>query len=364
MNFLIHFYKVNMNIFLKQIISSSFLFLFFLISNLLNAQGNLPVVEILTSGTKTSLRGLSVVNDNVIWVSGSNGTVGKSTNNGKNWKWFTVKGFEKSDFRDIEAFDAATAVIMAIGQPVNAPAYILKTNDGGETWKVVYENKTKGMFLDAMEFWNEQSGIVIGDPVEGRFFIARSFDGGSTWRDIPFQNRPVADSGEACFAASGTNIRALDRDEAVFVSGGLKSRMFTKKNPVNLPVIQGKETTGSNSIAVYDHDKLKGGKKMIIVGGDFNADSSAEKNCFFTSDGGKNWTAPKIPPHGYRSCVEYLSKKDILTCGLNGVDYSFDGGRTFNWISKEGFHVCRIAKLGPGIFLAGGNGKVGRLVWK
>src|SRR5687767_15448661 len=108
----------------------------------------LPRLEILTSGTKTSLRGLSVVNDQVIWVSGSNGTVGKSTNGGKNWKWMTVKGFEKNDFRDIEAFDASTAIIMS----VDAPAYILKTIDGGETWKVVFENRTKGMFLDAMEF--------------------------------------------------------------------------------------------------------------------------------------------------------------------------------------------------------------------
>jgi photosystem II stability/assembly factor-like uncharacterized protein len=343
----------------KKNLSLSFLFLFILACDLI-AQNKMPFVEVLTSGTKTSLRGISVVNDNIVWVSGSNGTVGKTTNGGKNWKWVTVKGFEKSDFRDIEAFDAVTAVIIAVAEP----GYILKTNDGGETWKVVYENKTKGMFLDAMEFWNEQSGIVIGDPIDGRFFITRSFDGGTTWQDIPFANRPVADSGEACFAASGTNIRALDRDEAVFVSGGLRSRMFTKKNPVNLPIIQGKETTGANSIAVYDHFKLKGGKRMIVVGGDFNADSSSVKNCFYTSDGGKSWNTPKTPPHGYRSCVEYLSKKDIVTCGLNGVDYSVDGGKNFTWISKEGFHTVHIAKLGENIYLAGGNGKVGRLAWK
>ncbi|MFI5186284.1 MAG: WD40/YVTN/BNR-like repeat-containing protein [Chitinophagales bacterium] len=328
--------------------------------NNVQAQKGLPVVEVLTSGTKTSLRGLSVVNDNVVWVSGSNGIVGETTNAGKNWKWFTVKGFETKDFRDIEAFDAVTAVVISVDEP----AYILKTNDGGETWKVVYENKTKGMFLDAMEFWNEQSGVVIGDPINGKFFITRSFDGGSTWQDIPFGNRPAADSGEACFAASGTNIRALDRDEAVFVSGGMKSRLFVRNNAFELPIIQGKETTGANSISVYDDNKRKGGKRMIIVGGDFNADSSSEKNCFFTEDGGRTWTPPKIPPHGYRSCVEYLSKKIILTCGLNGVDYSEDGGKTFAWISREGFHVCRIAKYGPSIFLAGNDGKIGKLVWK
>ena len=319
-----------------------------------------PEIELITSGTKTSLRGLSVVNDNVVWVSGSSGTVGKTTNGGKTWKWMTVTGFEKTDFRDIEAFDGATAVIMGIGEP----AYILKTNNGGESWKVVYENKTKGMFLDAMEFWNEQSGIVVGDPIDGKFFITRTFDGGDSWQDIPFDKRPDADSGEACFAASGTNIRALDRDEAVFVSGGLKSRLFTKNKPITLPIIQGKETTGANSIAVWDEEKLKGGKMMVVAGGDFNADSSTINNCFYTSDGGKKWKRPNTPPHGYRSCVEFLSKKIILACGLNGVDYSGDGGKNWKWISKEGFHVCRIARIGSAVYLAGGNGKIGRLVWK
>ena len=103
---------------------------------------------------------------------------------------------------------------------------------------------------------------------------------------------------------------------------------------------------------------------MIVVGGDFNADSSAEKNCFYSVNGGKTWKTPDEPPHGYRSCVEYLSKDDLLACGLNGVDYSFNGGRSWQWISREGFHVCKIAKRGTAIFLAGGNGKIGKIVWK
>ena len=128
-------------------------------------------IKILSQGEKTSIRGLSVVSDKLIWVSGSNGMVGESHDGGETWKWLQVKGFEKTDFRDIEAFDATTAVIMGIAEP----AYILKTVDAGKKWKVVYENKTKGMFLDAMEFWNEQSGIVIGDPIDKKFFISTTF---------------------------------------------------------------------------------------------------------------------------------------------------------------------------------------------
>ncbi len=327
---------------------------------LLSAQT--PSIEVLTSGTKTSLRGLSVVNDNIVWVSGSNGTVGKSVNGGKNWKWMTVNGFEKTDFRDIEAFDANTAIIMGIADP----AYILKTNDGGESWKVVYENKTKGMFLDAMDFANNQQGIVIGDPINGKAFIARTSDTGNTWQELDEkENHTVIDSGEAFFAASGSNVRLFTNKDYFIVSGGLRSRLITNTGATDLPLIQGKETTGANAIDIFDDGMpKKPGKRMIIVGGDFNADSSIAKNCFYTINGGKTWLAPVTPPHGYRSSVEYLSKKDVLACGLNGVDYSSDGGKNWKWISKEGFHVSRIAKIGTAIFLAGNNGKIGRVVFE
>jgi len=309
-------------------------------------------IQVLTSGTKTSIRGLSVVDDRIIWVSGSNGTIGRSVDSGNTFHWMTVKGFEKSDFRDIEAFNETSAVIMSVAEP----AYILRTADAGATWKVVYENTTKGIFLDAMEFWNEQSGIVIGDPIDGKFFIARTFDGGMSWRNIPPQNYPVADSGEACFASSGTNVRKLNNGEAVFISGGLHSNLFIRDKKIALPILQGKESTGANSIAV------KNSKTMIVVGGDFNTKDSNTKNCFITKNSGKTWTAPATAPHGYRSCVEYLDKNKWISCGLNGIDFSADEGNNWDWISKESFHVCRKANKGKTVFFAGGNGKIGKLV--
>ena len=110
-------------------------------------------IELLSSGTKTSIRGLSVVNDGTIWVSGSNGMVGKSLDSGKTFVWNVVKGFEKTDFRDIEAFDDTVAIIMGI----SSPSYLLRTTDGGANWKIVYENNQSAMFLDAMEFLNEKN---------------------------------------------------------------------------------------------------------------------------------------------------------------------------------------------------------------
>ncbi len=309
-------------------------------------------VQLLTSGTQTSIRGLSVIDDRIVWVSGSNGIIGRSVDSGKSFKWITVKGFEQTDFRDIEAFDETSAVIMGVA----SPAYILKTADGGETWKLVYENNTKGMFLDAMEFWNKHNGIVIGDPIDGKFFIARTINGGRSWKNIPPKNYQVADSGEACFAASGTNIRKLNRKEAVFVSGGLRSNLFMRDKKIALPIVLGKETTGANSVAV------KNSNILIVVGGDFNAKDSITKNCIITKDAGKTWVPPVTPPHGYRSCVEWLGKNNWVSCGLNGVDFSKDEGENWMWISKESFHVCRKSKKGNAVFFAGSGGRIGKLV--
>jgi photosystem II stability/assembly factor-like uncharacterized protein len=314
---------------------------------------NAQTVKIISSGTNTSLRGLSVVNDKIIWVSGSNGTIGRSIDSGHTWRWLVVQGFEHADFRDIEAFDETSAVIMG----VSAPAYILRTNDGGTTWKVTYEERDSGMYLDAMYFWNEQSGIVVGDPLHKRFYIARTFDGGLHWRGLPDENYPVADSGEACFAASGTNIHKLNNKEACFVSGGLESRLFIENKQIDLPFKNGNQSNGANSIAV------KNDKTFIVVGGDYLKPDSLYNNCIITKDGGKTWQQPTVAPGGYRSCVEYIDKSNWICCGPNGVDYTKDDGNNWMPISTDGYNVCQKAKNGKSVFLAGKNGTISQLIF-
>ena len=138
---------------------------------------NAQRIKVLASADKISLRGLSVVNDNIIWASGSSGKVARSVDGGKNFEWLTVKGYEQRDFRDIEAFDATTAVIMA----VDSPALILKTKDGGKSWAQVFRDARSGMFLDAMDFTEDGNGIVVGDPIDNKLFIATTATNGDKW---------------------------------------------------------------------------------------------------------------------------------------------------------------------------------------
>ena len=49
----------------------------------------------ITSGVNASFRGMSIPSDDVIWVSGSNGTIGKSVDAGKTWRFFVVRVLKK-----------------------------------------------------------------------------------------------------------------------------------------------------------------------------------------------------------------------------------------------------------------------------
>lgn len=312
-------------------------------------------IELLESGTKASLRGMSVVNDKVIWVSGNNGTVGKSLDGGATWVWLPVNGFEKRDFRDIEAFDKNTAIILAVAEP----AHILKTTDGGVHWNVVFTDSTKGMFLDAMDFSNKQNGIVVGDPIGGKIFLASTKNSGNTWAKFTGekkQRRWVANEGEAFFASSGTNIKYLKKGKYRLVSGGKSARWFDENGDHLLLISQGKESSGANSIATYEN-------QYVVVGGDYTNTADTTRNCLITKDGGVNWTFPTVAPRGYRSCVEYLTKDRLVTCGTSGIDISEDGGINWRLISSEGFHVAQKAKKGKAVFLAGGEGRIAKLFW-
>lgn len=88
--------------------------------------------------TQASFRGLSVVDELVVWASGSQGTVLRTVDAGENWNVYQVTGAEELDFRDVHGVDAETAYIISAG----LPAKIYKTTDGGATWVEKYSNET------------------------------------------------------------------------------------------------------------------------------------------------------------------------------------------------------------------------------
>lgn len=84
------------------------------------------------SNTVATLHGLSVVNANVVWASGTGGTYVRTTDGGETWQAGTVVGAEKLDFRDVYAVDAQTAYLFSFGDGREGRIY--KTTDEGKNW--------------------------------------------------------------------------------------------------------------------------------------------------------------------------------------------------------------------------------------
>ncbi|MDA9555310.1 YCF48-related protein [Pelobium sp.] len=308
----------------------------------------------LDSGKNTSLRGLSVLSDKVAWVSGSNGWVAKTTD-GKTFNWQKVEGFEKVDFRDIEAFSENEAIVVNAG----SPAYILKTTDGGETWKKVYENKDSLIFLDGMDFWNKREGIIFGDPMNGLMQILITKDGGETWENISAKANIKLNKGEAGFAASGTSIRTY-KNSIFIATGGTSTRLWMSNDKgktwenTEIPLIKGEPSTGTFSIAVHQN-------QVFAVGGDYLKAGSNILNYAIFNSKTKEWKIVAQPPKGYRSAIEIIDANLLISTGPSGTDYSIDSGQTWQALNLEGFNTCRKAKKGNLVLFTGAKGKIARL---
>lgn len=295
-----------------------------------------------------SIRGLSVLNDEVAWASGTQGYVGITEDGGANWKWQQVAAMERLDFRDIEVLSAQKAVMMSSG----TPAVIISTDDGGKTWQERYRSMDKAVFLDEMDFTDENTGVILGDPVDGKFLLMKTTNGGKTWHEMA--NRPSAAEGEACFAASGTGIRYIDKNNVAFVTGGSIARLFVqngeKWTAKTVPVAHGKPSQG-----IFSFDRSKDGK-WLFVGGDYlNIKSPAMAGVYAKKMEANVPDISFADVTGYRSSVEWLGKKSALATGPAGTDFSRDGKKWKN-ISTDGYNVCRKAKTGSLVLLAGSKG--------
>ncbi|HEX8287927.1 MAG TPA: hypothetical protein VF556_08030 [Pyrinomonadaceae bacterium] len=306
--------------------------------------------------TKASLRGLSVVNEKIIWASGTGGTFLKTVDGGKTWTVGVVPGAEKLDFRDVEAFDANTAYILSIGEGENSRIY--KTADGGKTWKLQFKNGNPKAFFDAVAFWNKTSGIAMSDPADGKYILIAT-DKGETWRYLPRNKMPPAKAGEAAFAASGTCLITQGRNNVFLVTGGNDARVFRSNNRgktwsvADTPIVKGTAGSGIFSIAMYD------AQNGVIVGGNYEKPNETINNLAFTYDGGATWVAGK-GLNGYRSGVAYIDKKTLIAVGSNGSDISRDGGRIWMNIDKENYNAVQ-AKGENAIWAVGANGLVAKL---
>lgn len=303
------------------------------------------------SGVDARLRGISAVDGDVAWASGRNGTVLRTRDGGRSWQKIVVPGAGALDFRDIEAFDAETAVLLAIGPGEASRVY--RTADGGETWELALQNHDPRGFFDCMAF-DGQRGWLLGDPVDGRFQLFASEDSGRSWTPA---NGPAAVEGEAAFAASGTCI-ARSRTALAVVTGGAQARIHVRNDgdghwsEVHNGLEAGAESKGGFSVAPLAGD-------FIVVGGDFlNEGVPAESLMFEYSHATGVSGSPWRPTPGYRSGVACMGAAGTcIAVGPTGVDAW--SGTAWIPVSTTGYDAIDFA--GNTGWASGDQGRIARI---
>lgn len=307
------------------------------------------------SGVDVRLRGISAVSSDVAWASGRKGTVLRTVDGGRHWEAMVVPGAEALDFRDVEGFDADTAVVLSIGPGEASRVY--RTSDGGRHWDLVLQNHDERAFFDCMAFDGDgRRGWMLGDPVEGRFQVYATNDGGRQWRLLP--DGPDAGKDEAAFAASGTCIATTPWGERLAVSGGGAARVLLGDSggrlwfPHEAPMAARVPAAGIFSATPMGED-------MLLVGGDFEqAGIGSAARVRFA--GGEGLHVEALPaPRGYRSGAACTGEAPprCVAVGPTGIDALVDG--RWQAVSDTGYDAVDFA--GNAGWASGDGGRIARV---
>ncbi|MEU6086629.1 oxidoreductase [Streptomyces sp. NPDC047085] len=306
-------------------------------------------------------RGLAAVDRDTAWLAGTAGTVLRTTDGGASWRNVSPPGAADLQFRDVEAFDARRAVVLAIGEGEASRVY--RTDDGGATWTESFRNTDPKAFYDCLAFFDRRHGLAMSDPVDGRFRILSTSDGGRTWRVLPADGMPAALDGEAGFAASGQClVTSGPKDVWLATGGGAHARVLHSADrgqtwtAADTPVPAGDPARGVFALAF--RDRTHG----LAVGGDYRPDQPSPQAAAVTADGGRTWGPAATPPPAYRSGAAWLphSRTAALAVGPTGTDLTTDGGRTWRTIDTGSYDTVDCT-WDLSCWAAGEKGRVARL---
>ena len=312
------------------------------------------------SGTTAELRGLSVVSEQVVWASGARGTVVRSLDGGRTWQADTVAGSTTLDSRSVPALNDGMGFIASAGEAEKGLARILSTGDGGRHWHGAYDTRQKGVFFDAIGFWDLNSGVVLSDPVDSAFVLLRTDNRGRSWMRIPAPQLPRVLPGEAAFAASGSSI-VLRGNGLLWIGtgGGGRARVMRSTDRgsswevVDVPLHATGPASGIFSLAFFD-DSVG-----VAVGGDYTQPRLAATSVAVTRDGGRTWRPAVAPPAAYLSGVAYAGERDrLVAVGLAGTFVSSDGGDRWRQVDTIPLNSVRFHRSTG--FAVGPRGRVAR----
>jgi photosystem II stability/assembly factor-like uncharacterized protein len=217
----------------------------------------------------------------------------KTEDGGKNWDLLSVQAEDVSRVKMLDLFflDENTGYI------VGEYNLILKTSDGGLTWKLMFSSNDYFLHFQSILFLNESVGYALAGGDWSKGIVFKTIDGGENWMDVYESEDP--DQRLQSFHFCDQDVGYVVGNEGIILStydGG------------NTWVVQ-----HSNSLSDLTSVLVLDQKNTIIAG---------EKGTLMaTDDGGKSWHQLDI---GLDLEIDFSNiclnnKKDVFVIGNHGA---------------------------------------------
>jgi len=136
---------------------------------LTSIDGGINWVEKSSAVTRSTLRGMSTVENNLLWIAGDNGSIVHSSDIGLSW--VNQNSGITNDLYSLDFIDSNT------GWAVGTNGAVIHTTDGGITWLPQQFPAIRNLLN--VDFYDNKFGFAVGEY--GTIF--KTSNGGSTWLD-------------------------------------------------------------------------------------------------------------------------------------------------------------------------------------
>lgn len=136
--------------------------------------------ELLVTGIEDDLHDIFPLNDREIWAyTYGTGLVYHSADSGKTWQ--KIAQLDSVFYEQMYFFDSDTGYIIGMHS-------VLRTNDGGKTWKNLDPARNNKLFYYSMYFETPEKGFVSGFRIKDSLAIPsvyHTINGGQSWSERP-----------------------------------------------------------------------------------------------------------------------------------------------------------------------------------
>jgi hypothetical protein len=245
-----------------------------------------------------------------------------STSDGGN-NWITKHIYFGKDALPTDISVPSNSVIY-IGGITNffSKSKVIKSIDHGQSWNdVTPPPNVSNNFINILEFYDNDFGIVTGDAFADEFTIFHTYDGGNSWLKLPTDQIPDANLSEFSTAGQslGDYLWFTTNYGRIYKSADRGFHWEVHQSILNnLEGISFSDTL--NGIALYGFIALDYNTSPIII----------------TSDGGKTWKKLDITPLGPKTGIfgaSYIPNSSYIM--LTTAKNSLLTGDFATWISPD-----------------------------